>query len=189
MSQSAKNYESWSKAAVRWTLAWGTWCDVGKNEGKMFEKGIFLKNFRVPLISFSDSHRKRQNFSNYKSLQLHPKLNGTIISTTKGIWRILLAQFCLKNQYYFQKEGHTGLGSWCYVLSNINWVYQHWETISWLCKSHGEYVTLDRTKRLSQSILWRWSGRCRKHAMKNSSSNTPSATKPPGGESSWQTLG
>lgn len=61
--------------------------DVMKEKlgGKMFEKGIFLKMCSLSLISFSDCHRKRQDFSHYRSLELHPKLNGLIISMTKGI--------------------------------------------------------------------------------------------------------
>lgn len=94
----------------------------------MTEKGIFAKLCRVQLISLSDRHGKRRNFSNYKSLELHQQLNSSI--DDKRDLKISVSLVLLENCYFFQREeDHIGLGSSCCVLSNINCAYQHWETI------------------------------------------------------------
>lgn len=124
----SENYEYWIETRMKWTLAWGTWWDVEKNwRQNTTEKGIFSKLCSVHLISLSDRHGKRQNFSNYKSPELHPKLNNSI--NDKRDLKISVSSVLLENCYFFQKGGHIGLGSSCCVLSNINWAYQHWETI------------------------------------------------------------
>lgn len=56
-----------------------------KNEGKKSRKGCFL--YFVECLSFifltMKSHEKQQNFCDYTSLELHPKLTGMRLSKTK----------------------------------------------------------------------------------------------------------
>lgn len=68
----------------------------------MTEKGIFSKLCRVHLISLSDSHGKRQNVSNYKFLELYPKLNSSI--NDKRDLKISVSSVLLENCYFFPER-------------------------------------------------------------------------------------